>query len=38
MQFGTGIGAQTDDVAGVGGYFRLVEDDGKHVQRAALMI
>lgn len=27
VQVGAGVGAQSDDVAGVGRYFRLVEDD-----------
>ena len=30
MQFGAGIGAQADDIAGVGWNFGLVEDDGDH--------
>ena len=30
MQFGPGIGAQADDIAGVGWNFGLVEDDGDH--------
>lgn len=30
MQFRAGIGGQTDDVAGIGGNFRLEKDNGKH--------
>jgi hypothetical protein len=30
VQLRAGIGAQADDVAGVGGYLRLVEDDVEH--------
>ena len=30
VEFGAGIGAQPDDVAGIGGDFRLKEDDGDH--------
>jgi hypothetical protein len=30
MQLSPGIGAQADDVAGIGRDFRLVEDDGEH--------
>lgn len=31
MEFCTGIGAETDHVAGVGGDFGLVENDGEHL-------
>ncbi|EGQ61436.1 hypothetical protein GGI1_06632 [Acidithiobacillus sp. GGI-221] len=27
MQGGSGIGAKADDIAGIGGYFRLIQDD-----------
>lgn len=30
MQFGAGIGAHADDVAGIGRNFRMDEDDGEH--------
>ena len=30
MKFGAGIGAEADDVAGVGRYFWLEKDDGDH--------
>jgi hypothetical protein len=33
MEFGTGIGAQANDVAGIGRNFRLVEDNGEHGRR-----
>lgn len=32
MQLCTGVGAQTDDVAGIGGNFRLVENDLEHTE------
>ena len=31
MQLTARIGAQTDDIAGVGGDFRLKENEGKHL-------
>ena len=30
VQRGTGIGAEADDVAGIRGNFRLIEDDMEH--------
>ena len=30
MQFGAGVGAQTNDIAGIGRNFGLIEDDGEH--------
>lgn len=38
MQLGAGIGAQANDVAGVGGDFRLIEDDGEHAWKARVII
>ena len=31
VEFGAGIGAETDDVAGIGGDFRLEQNDGEHL-------
>ena len=36
MQLRTGIGAQAYDVARIGRYFRLVEDDVEHVTMSIL--
>lgn len=33
MQLATGIGAKPDDVAGIGRYFGLVQDDVEHIVR-----